>query len=130
MAVFLCLIFCWSPVAAQKIHTPDLNLSQFDKPVAVQALAGDERVSSFYIEISDRVAAHFHRQHSEHVFVLSGSGLMLLGGESITIAAGDLVFIPANTIHSVEVTSEEPLRVISLQAPAFDGTDRVIVSEE
>ena len=51
--------------------------------------------------------------------------MMTLGSITKEIKAGDIIFIPANTFHEVKVTSEKPLKVISIQAPEFDGTDRV-----
>ncbi|MFN3529179.1 MAG: cupin domain-containing protein [Bacteroidia bacterium] len=90
-----------------------------------RSLFSDSLVSSFYIEVKHQVPAHFHREHSEHVLVLSGSGVMQLGDSVFVIGKGDLIFIPKRSPHSVRTTSEEPLRVISIQAPYFDGSDRV-----
>jgi len=67
--------------------------------------------------------------HSEQVYVLDGEGTMKLGNKSFVIKKGDLVFIPKNTIHSVQCNSAKPLKVISVQSPYFDGTDRVLVEE-
>jgi len=41
-------------------------------------------------------------------------------------AVGGSIFIPQNTWHYVKVTSAEPLKVLSIQAPNFDGKDRVL----
>ena len=46
-----------------------------------------------------------------------------------TKGKGDFVFIPKNTPHSVNVISKVPLKVISVQAPFFDGKDRVLLEE-
>ena len=67
-------------------------------------------------------------KHSEHVVVLSGKATMKLGDKTFPIKKGDVVFIPKNTVHSVIATSKnEPLKVLSVQAPYFDGADRVFV---
>ncbi len=92
-----------------------------------QNLFSDKRVSSFYIEIKKEVAPHFHKKHSEHVYVISGSGIMKLADEVLYIQSGDLIFIPPHTVHSVVVNSDNPLRVLSIQAPFFNGKDRVLV---
>lgn len=72
---------------------------------------------------------HYHATHTEQVIVLSGEADMMLGDQNIHIKAGDVVFIPKGTPHSVNVTSAEPLKIISVQAPLFDGTDRVMVDK-
>ena len=62
--------------------------------------------------------------------MLEGSGLMTLGDEERRIKKGDYVFIPKGTHHSVQVIGEEPMKVISVQTPSFDGSDRVFVTQE
>jgi mannose-6-phosphate isomerase-like protein (cupin superfamily) len=82
-------------------------------------------VSSFVIFIKKEVKMHKHLEHAEHVIVLEGSGEMTVGDKTFGIKKGDVVFIPRGTFHSVKTTSKKPLKVISLQAPFFDGKDRV-----
>jgi quercetin dioxygenase-like cupin family protein len=93
--------------------------------IHVQKIAGDSLVSTFVIFIKENVPLHKHQYHSENVMILEGEGILTLGSITKEIKAGDLIFIPANTFHEVKVTSEKPMKVISIQAPEFDGTDRV-----
>jgi mannose-6-phosphate isomerase-like protein (cupin superfamily) len=92
-------------------------------------LFGDSLVTSFCIIIPTEVKAHKHASHSEHVMVIEGEGRMRIGNENLTVKAGDLIFIPANTVHSVRSIGKVPLKVLSIQAPQFDGTDRIFVKE-
>jgi mannose-6-phosphate isomerase-like protein (cupin superfamily) len=59
--------------------------------------------------------------------VLEGSGQMTLGTKGFGIKKGDVIFIPKNTVHSVISMGDQPLKVISIQAPKFDGKDRVFI---
>lgn len=111
--------------SAQKTNTSALQGANHSKNIEVQPLFGDSLVNSFYIEIQNDVPAHFHRYHSEHVYVLSGHGEMQLADSSFSIQAGDFIFIPKGTPHRVQTTGAEPLRVISIQAPRFEGKDRI-----
>ena len=52
---------------------------------------------------------------------------MKLGEKELKIRKGDVVFIPKNTVHSVKSIGKEPLKVISVQAPFFDGKDRIMI---
>lgn len=88
-------------------------------------LFGDSLASSFCIVIKKEVKPHKHLTHSEHVIVSEGSGIMKLGDKTFAIKKGDVIFIPKNTIHSVKTTGKQPLKVISIQAPLFDGKDRI-----
>ncbi|MGZ3919409.1 MAG: cupin domain-containing protein [Bacteroidia bacterium] len=93
-------------------------------------LFSDSLASSFCILIKKEVKAHKHLQHSEHVIVSEGSGIMKLADETFVIKKGDVIFIPKNTIHSVKTTGSIPLKVISIQAPLFDGRDRIMTEEK
>ena len=44
-------------------------------------------------------------------------------------ATDTTIKIPATTIHSVETISKKPLKVVSVQAPKFDG-DRIWVQKK
>lgn len=91
----------------------------------IKKLFSDINASNFLIFIKKEVKMHKHITHSETIFVLEGTGVMQLGNEKINVKQGDLIFVPENTPHAVKVTSKLPLKVISNQAPEFDGTDRV-----
>jgi mannose-6-phosphate isomerase-like protein (cupin superfamily) len=93
-------------------------------------LYGDSLASSFCIVIKKEVKAHKHQYHSEHVIVNEGEGMMKLGEKTFPIKKGDVIFIPKNTIHSVKTIGKIPLRVISIQAPLFDGKDRIMIEEK
>ena len=95
--------------------------------VQVTPLFSDSLGSSFHICIPHEVRPHFHRYHTEHVLVLEGEGSMLLGDSAFRIAAGRMIIIPKGTPHAVRTISKFPLRVISVQSPFFDGSDRIMI---
>ncbi len=97
--------------------------------VTNQLIYSDSSVSTFLIWIKTAVPLHKHAWHTEQVIVLEGSGEMRLGEKSFPVQKGDVIFIPENTPHGVIVTSEIPLKVISIQAPEFKGDDRILISE-
>jgi mannose-6-phosphate isomerase-like protein (cupin superfamily) len=91
-----------------------------------RTLHSDSLVSSFVIFVKNEVKEHRHANHAEHVMVLDGEAIMKVGPRSFKIKKGDLVFIPKNSWHNVKVTSKKPLKVLSIQAPNFDGKDRIL----
>lgn len=93
----------------------------------VLPLHSDSLASSFLICVPKEVKAHYHAAHTEHVVVLEGEGEMLLGDSLFTIRKGDTIAIPRGTVHAARTISVDPLRVISIQSPRFDGSDRVPV---
>lgn len=92
--------------------------------VWVHKLFSDAHATGFVIWVKEGVPLHRHDHHSETVAVLEGKGTMRLGDEQFRITKGDVIFIPEGSPHSVLVQGKV-LKVLSIQAPAFDGTDRV-----
>ena len=93
-------------------------------------IAEDSLQSSFLIWVKSNVKGHFHLNHTENIVVLEGKALMRLGNDTLRIQSGDYVNVPKTTPHAVlRVLSKKPLKVLSIQAPAFDGTDRMFIEE-
>ena len=126
-AIISCLFLNYSVKSQAVINLDTLNLPAQVENIYNKALFGDSLVSSFCIVIKNEVKPHKHEYHSEHVFVIDGEGQMILENKLFTIKKGDLIFIPKNSIHSVKTTSKQPLKVMSIQAPIFDGKDRIII---
>lgn len=129
LSVLLCALALLLKVNlhAQLLHLNEQHFNE-TKTIEVKKLFEDSLCSSFIIQISAEVALHKHLVHSEHVYVISGTGKMVLGSDTFNIREGDIIFIPKNTIHAVQSTGANPLTVISIQSPRFDGTDRVKIA--
>lgn len=132
MRFFLFSIVCFCSVSlfGQQIkNLSELKPLEHYENIHAMKYASDSLVSSFVIWIKNEVLAHKHETHSEHVLVISGKGTLLMNGKEYTLRKGDFIFIPKGTTHSVKVKGKKPLQVLSIQAPYFDGTDRVIVPD-
>lgn len=125
----LCLCFVWSQSHAQAHFELDtLQPPAEYENVYSQKIASDSLQSTFVIWIKKDVKGHFHQVHTENIIVLEGKAEMLFNGKTIIVKKGDYLNIPKGTRHSVtKVLSKKPLKVISIQSPNFDGTDRVFI---
>ncbi|MAR68841.1 MAG: hypothetical protein CL833_16450 [Crocinitomicaceae bacterium] len=118
-----------SVYVAQTNDVEDLTPDSTDYDnLYIKKLSSDSLSTSFAIWIKLKVKLHKHDFHTEHVYVLEGSGDFTLGDTTQPIKKGDLITIPKNTWHGVEVTSKVPLKVVSIQSPEFKGIDRVFKS--
>jgi mannose-6-phosphate isomerase-like protein (cupin superfamily) len=126
LAFLLFLVVHHKSLFAQLQHSAEIPFDS-KKNIEVVKLFEDDLCSSFAIQIKTDVLAHKHAQHSEHVFIISGHGEMVLGSDTFKIATGDVIFIPKNTVHAVKSTGTSVLKVISIQSPRFDGTDRILI---
>ncbi len=112
---------------AQEINANNISPKEPFENIYSEKIAEDSLTTSFIIWIKKEVKLHKHIAHSEHVIVIEGEGEMRIGNEWLKIKAGDILFIPKNTAHKVVTTSNSPLKVISIQSPHFDGTDRILL---
>lgn len=52
---------------------------------------------------------HYHTEADEYFYVLSGSGIAIIGENEYRIQAGDFMFVPARVDHKIVV--EEPIEM-------------------
>ncbi len=119
LAFFSAMAFCQRDISNWSKATDD--------NIAVERLAGDSLTTSFLIQIKEDVPLHYHAYHSEHVYILSGSGEFVLNDDTTLVSEGMYLFIPSESKHYVKVTSDSPMRVLSIQCPEFTGKDRIKV---
>lgn len=103
--------------------TPPANYDN----IYVRPLNNDSLSSGFLIFIKKEVKLHKHNNHTEQAVILDGEGTMKLGEKTFQVKKGDIIFIPAKTPHSLIVSSKNPVKVLSIQSPYFDGKDRVMI---
>jgi quercetin dioxygenase-like cupin family protein len=119
---------CSTSFAQAGFHQASKSLAptaEFEN-VSVRPLFSDAHASGFVIWIKQKVGLHKHASHSETVYILEGKGEMRLGDETFVVKPGDVIFIPEGTPHAVTVT-KGVMKVISIQAPQFDGSDRILL---
>ena len=122
------LVFLFTTIAqAEILKLSEITLPEGTENIYVKKIASDENSSDFVIFIKEQVPLHKHLTHTETIFVLEGRGMFQQGEEKVEIGPGDYLRIPENTPHAVTVLSDEPLKVLSVQAPEFLGKDRVFI---
>jgi len=98
------------------------------KNIHVVKLSTDPHSTDFVIFVKKKVPLHKHAYHTETLYVLEGQGDFRMGDKTMVISKGDYIRIPEGTPHAVTVTSDKPLKVLSVQAPEFLGKDRVMLN--
>ena len=80
-----------------------------------------EHCSSCVIRIApgDKVwPAHSHPQGEEVIYILTGSGRVLVDGEVSPVRAGSVVLFPQGKVHMLHNTGSEEMKVVCFFAPA------------
>ena len=71
------------------------------------------------------VKPHMHKTHSETLYVIEGSGQMVIDGKETDIKPGSIIHIPMNTVHSAKLPGG--LTALQVFAPEWKEPDRVPV---
>ena len=87
----------------------------------------DAVVVAWHVNPGQRIATHVHPHGQDTWTILSGQGEYQFNsnGESIHISTGDIVIAPTASAHGVHNNGDEPLRFISVVAPAAAGYELI-----
>jgi quercetin dioxygenase-like cupin family protein len=99
-----------------------------DKIQAIK-IAEDDTVTfvvARYIEGAE-LKPHSHKTHDESVYVIKGTGQMLVNDKWVSVKAGSIHFNPMGKVHSTKNTGNEPLVIISIFTPGMKEPDRHFV---
>jgi mannose-6-phosphate isomerase-like protein (cupin superfamily) len=81
----------------------------------------DSELSITWVDLSPGSRQPPHKHSPEQVYVIiAGKGVMTVADAEREVAVGDMVYIPPNTVHGIQNTSDEVLSYISAATPAFD----------
>ena len=91
-------------------------------------VAKDDTITFLVLRATEGVIKrHIHKTHDETVYVIKGTGQMLVNDQWVDIKPGSIHFNPMGKVHSTKVTGNEPLVVISIFTPAMKEADRHFV---
>ncbi len=135
--VLLLFVFVASAHAADQFSQVIVNYADVLKanpmPAGAKAqtikVAEDETATVFIGRFAPGFEAkpHFHKTHSETIYVIEGNGQMVIDGKTIEIKPGTVHFNAINKVHTVKNTGSVDIVVIQVFAPAWKESDRVPV---
>jgi len=134
-AGLLLMMGAGAPGAQQEAPSPVVRLGEIlkahplkegDTMTSVELMRGDG-VSAHLFQVRSRMRPHYHKEHSETVYLLEGSGILILGDRAYPVNEGTLLMIPRGVIHSYE--AKQPTSVLSIFDTPFDGADRIFVDQ-
>ncbi|WP_428603634.1 cupin domain-containing protein [Sedimenticola sp.] len=130
-------------------HTDNANLytalkhAEFDPVVGIglARLTGDTSLSVYATEIAPgkQLKAHHHQQGVEVYLVIRGSGVMWMQGGADhnrdaagtyrPLHKGDVLMVPAMTVHQLSNPGPDPLVMVFVCPPAHITTDRHLYTD-
>jgi len=95
-------------------------------PIKRTFICDGEHVSANLALLKDTGdALHIQPSHDELVLIVEGECTFRVGDETRRVAAGDLIFIPRDTVHGPIIDSGR-VAALSIFAPFFDRTRKNI----
>jgi mannose-6-phosphate isomerase-like protein (cupin superfamily) len=138
--IVFAFIFLATLVPINAADTTEQVINQIDEILKENPLKPGEKAQTIKIAEDDTISLlvlrategvwvkpHMHKTHDETVYVIKGRAQLLINDKWVDIKPGTLHFNPMGKVHSVKVTSSEPLVIISIFTPAMKETDRHFV---
>lgn len=88
------------------------------------------QVKKITVNPGAKLSLQMHHKRSEHWVVVSGTAIVTRANETITLNENESVYIPLETIHTVENPTKEPLEFIEVQYGSYLGEDDIIRFED
>ncbi len=141
LGILLAFICSFLAINSARAEDPTAQiLTQVDEILAKNPMKAGENMQMIKVAQTDAVSVliikalqggevkpHYHKTHEETVYVIKGSGQMLVNDKWVDLKAGTIHFNPMNAVHSVKNTGEEPLVVLSVFTPSMKEPDRHFV---
>lgn len=79
------------------------------------------------VPVAGRTRPHRHHESEEIYHIIAGDGVMGLGNERLAVKKGDTLWIPPGTIHCIENTGTEPLKILCACSPPYSHADTELI---
>jgi len=91
-----------------------------------QVLATGKKVQVVIMSIlpGGEIGSETHPDNDQTLYLVQGSGQVVLDGQAADFNSGDLVVVPAGTLHNFITKGSEPMKIITTYSPPHhpDGT--------
>jgi len=84
---------------------------------------GEGGVANVHVVRVTRGNRHFHTGYNEVYYILSGSGIVIIGEDSHALRPGAVVVIPAGVPHSLQSDTDVPLEFVIFGTPPISLDD-------
>jgi quercetin dioxygenase-like cupin family protein len=93
-----------------------------------QAILGkNASINLAQVEAGTHVRAHYHSMSDSIEFIIQGQANMTIEGKTQLVKSGDVIYIPAGTVHALDVLGTDNYLAFAVYAPPLNETDRIFV---
>ncbi len=88
--------------------------------LVAESTVGAKHITTSLVEMEPGGIQKPHHHETEQCYmILEGNGVIEVDGEKAAVAAGDTIFIPSNSLHSLYNGSQKTLKYLSAGSPVF-----------
>lgn len=84
-----------------------------------------QQLVAMTLKPGEEIGEETHEHGDQILSFTAGTGEAVIEGESSPVEAGDVIFVPAGTLHNFVNTGDEPLRLLTMYAPPEHPADTV-----
>ena len=135
--IVACLFFFFAlTTSIRAADTTEAIINQIDEILKANPLPAGERVQRIKVAEDNTVTvlvlrlvpgaevkAHRHKAHDETVYIIKGTGQMLVNDKWVDTKPGTLHFNPMGKVHHVKNTGNKTAVVIAIYTPAMKEPD-------
>jgi mannose-6-phosphate isomerase-like protein (cupin superfamily) len=134
--VGVCLFFFFALTTLHAADTTEQIINQIDEILKANPLPAGEKVQRIKVAEDNtitvlvlrlvegaEVKAHLHKTHNETVYIIKGTGRLLVNDKWVDIKPGTLHFNPMGKVHHIKNTGNETVVVIGIYTPAMKEPD-------
>ena len=85
----------------------------------------DHKVKRIVVDAGKQLSYQRHQKRAEHWFFIAGTGLAIVNGHEVGVAAGITVDIGIGQLHRVRNTGTDNLIFIEVQTGTYFGEDDI-----
>lgn len=103
------------------------NNSKIYELTAMFPTHGNFSVAYFELPPNESGKKHFHPNVDETYFIVKGEPTVLINNEEKLVGAGDLIFVPKNSVHCITNDSQSTVGFIALCVPGWTPECEILV---
>ena len=104
----------------------DLETDYFKYTVLAQTETGSIEL----LRLDDKIPLHMHPKENHFVYIYKGRAKGTVGNLATEVGPGQLVAVPAGTLHEFERIGDAPVEIMLFSTPPFTPGDTVFLEEK